>query len=61
MAQMQISRAVSYNKINVLRCRACVDIAGVTGSIPVAPTTFPGFAGYLIGSNLVVSAPCQQS
>ena len=40
MAQMQISRAVSYNKINVFRCRACVDIAGVTGSIPVAPTIF---------------------
>jgi large subunit ribosomal protein L36 len=26
----------------VLRCRACVDIAGVTGSIPVAPTISSG-------------------
>jgi hypothetical protein len=39
VAQRQVNGAASYSKINVLRCSPCVDIAGVTGSIPVAPTT----------------------
>ena len=38
VAQRQISGAVGFSKINGLRYRPCVDIAGVTGSIPVAPT-----------------------
>ena len=35
VAQRQISGAVSNSKIS-----SCLDIAGVTGSIPVAPTIF---------------------
>jgi hypothetical protein len=41
VAQRQTSGAVSYSKINVLRCSPCVEIAGVTGSIPVAPPAIP--------------------
>ena len=39
VAQRQIDGAVSFCKINGLRRCARVDIAGVTGSIPVALTT----------------------
>ena len=44
VAQTPTSVAAMFIKIRGLRCSPCLDIAGVTGSIPVAPTINQGLS-----------------